>query len=209
MMISDRSAPLSQAAAKDDLARLLGEFEKAILRGDPIAVYQAILLCSDKQIVLPEWLTNHLLQVIADYHRGVKPSWKGAGKRPLIIIRRRFENQVRRRAVNAVRAWINDRTKYQDLPTECIRAWSDQEYRHSEMQTDGDALEFTSYGLQGIRLQDEGPLLKCSTRTLRRAMEDKNAKDLPALPGRIAEVFGLTDPDSLFGTDLPLKTGLK
>ncbi len=190
-------------------AVLLLEFKKAIIRGDPTAIYQAILLCSEHQIALPEWLADHLLKLTADYHLGKKPSWKGAGKRPLIVIRRRIENEVRRRAVIAVRAWVKDKRSYQAMPTACIRAWNRQDYRHSEFNTDYDALDFASLGLRDIKIQADGPFLKCSTRTLRRAMEDKNDNHLPNLSGRIASVFGLTDPDTLFGYDKPLKPSLK
>lgn len=204
MTISERYPRGPSAKPDETSARLLSEFKKATLRGDPTAVYQTILLCSEHHLALPEWLADHLLELIANYHLGKKPSWKGVGNRPLIIIRRRFENEVRRRAVIAVRAWVKDKSKYQAMPTECIRLWKRQDYPHSKFKNEADALDFASQGLQGIKLQVDGPKLKCSPRTLRRAMEDKNANHLPQLSGRIASIFGLIDPDSLFGFDEPL-----
>lgn len=209
MTISERDPQVQPATPHEPTARLLSEFKKATLRGDPTAVYQALLLCNEHQLSLPEWLTDHLLELIANYHLGKKPSWKGVGKRPLIIIRRRFENDLKRRAVIAVRAWVKDMSKYQEMPTECIRYWNRQDYLHCKFQNDADALDFASWGLRGIKLQVDGPPLKCSPRTLRRAMEDKTASHLPKLSGRIASVFGLIDPDELFGFDEPLKPNLK
>lgn len=189
--------------------RILSEIKKATLRGDPTAIYQAILLCHELQTAPPKWLLDHLLEVISRYHLGVKPSWKGVGNRPIIVIRRRLEVGLRRRAVLAVRAWVKDRAKYQALPTACIRSWERQDYLHCEFKTDADALDFASLGLQGIRLQVDGPLLKCSARTLRRTMENKDDNNQLLFSGRIADVFGFTDLDSLFGYDKPLKPNLK
>jgi hypothetical protein len=201
-----RAQPPTPDAANE---RFLSEFKKATLRGDPISVYQALLHCSDNKIAPPQWLADHLLGLIAAYHLGKKPSWKGAGNRPIIVIRRRFENEIKRRAVVAVRAWVNDKSKYQALPTKCIQAWNRQDYRHNEMIRQEDMLNFASVGLRGIKLQRGAPILRCSTRTLRRVMQSKNAYHLPELSGRIASVFGLADPDSYFGTDEPLKPNLK
>lgn len=210
MKISERGRRGQSVVPNEKDARLLSEFKMATLRGDPTAVYQAILLCSDHQLALPEWLTDHMLGLIADYHLGKKPSWKGAGKRPLIVIRRRFENEVRRRAVMGVRAWIKDKSLYQALPTACIHAWNKQDYRHCEFKkNDTEALGFASFGLRDIKLQTDGPSLKHSPRTLRRVMEDKNKNHLPKLSSRIASVFGLADPDSFFGYDGTLKPNLK
>ncbi|MBV2361709.1 hypothetical protein KUH32_18235 [Thalassococcus sp. CAU 1522] len=209
MMISEPLARTTALQPDEASAGLLSEFKKAAVRGDPTALYQALILCGDHQLAMPDWLVDHLLKLTADFHLGKKPSWKGVGKRPLIVIRRRFENEVRRRAVIAVRAWVKDKSKYQDMPTPCIRAWNRQDYLHCEFQNDGDALEFASLGLRGIKLQADGPTMKCSPRTLRRVMEDKNAAQLPKLSGRIASVFGLVDPDDLFGSDEPLNPNLK
>jgi hypothetical protein len=209
MKVSEPHVRIKAATPDETSVRLLSDFKKAALRGDPTALYQAIILCSENQLSMPEWLTDHLLKLIANYHLGKKPSWKGAGKRPLIVIRRRFENEVKRRAVIAVRAWVKDKCKYQAMPTACIRAWNRQDYLHKDFKTDYDALDFASFGLRDIKLQADGPILKCSTRTLRRAMEDKNDTHLPKMSGRIASIFGLTDPDTLFGYDKPLNPNLK
>lgn len=209
MTISERHQRIQPVKPDQANARLLSEFKKATLRGDPITVYQVILHCNDHQIAPPEWLTEHLLELIADYHLGHKPSWKGAGNRPLIVIRRRFEAEIKRRAVTAVRAWIKDRSQYQAMPTKCIQMWNQQDYRHCEFKNDADALDFASVGLKGIKVQENGPELKCSPRTLRRAMETKYEHSMPALSRRIAKVFGLADPDSFFGYDNPLNDHLK
>ncbi|WP_282121215.1 hypothetical protein [Ruegeria atlantica] len=209
MKISEPHVRIKAATPDETSVRLLSDFKKAALQGDPTALYQAIILCGENQLSMPEWLTDHLLKLTANYHLGKKPSWKGAGNRPLIVIRRRFENEVRRRAVIAVRAWAKDKSKYQAMPTACIRAWNRQDYLHQQCNNDYEALGFASFGLQDIKLQADGPFLKCSTRTLRRAMEVKNDTQLPKMSGRIASVFGLTDPDTLFGYDEPLNPNLK
>ncbi len=209
MTISDRDSAKQSTVSKRENARLLSEFEKATLRGDPIAVYQALLQCSDNQLALPNWLTNHLLELIADYHLGKKPSWKGKGQRPLTIVRRRLADDVRRRAVIAVRMWMKDKKQFQAMPTQCIHAWNRQDYRHCDFKNDADALDFASYGLQGIKLQIDGPTLKCSSRTLRRKMEKAGEKRIPNFPSRIASIFGLEDPEKFFGTDEEIKPNLK
>lgn len=189
--------------------RLLSELKRATLHGDPTSVYQAILLCNENQAALPDWLIEHLLELIANYHLGNKPSWKGEGNRPIIVIRRRFEDEVRRRAVLAVRAWVKDSEQYRSMPTRCIKAWNRQDYLHQQMNTDDDALAFASYGLRDVSLHIDGPVLKISARTLRRVIKKTEGTIMPALSPRIASIFGFTDPDSLFGYDIPLKPHLK
>lgn len=209
MKNSDRTPLIQGSKTTDITARQLSAHKQRVLRGDPIAIYEAILLCSGMKMEMPDWLANHLLGLISEYHLGKKPSWKGAGNRPIIIIRRRLEIGVKRRAVTAVRAWMKNRELYQDMPTRCIKAWICQDYHHSYCKKDEDALEFASFGLQGVKLQEGGPTIKCSSRTLRRAMKSRVKNPLPDELGRIAKVFGLTDPDEFFGADQSAPPNLK
>lgn len=184
--------------------RFLVEFKSAIGRGDPIAGYQALVLCAEKESALPEWLVDHLLELLTDYHLGNKPSWKGNGKRPLIIIRRRLEEETRHRAVAAVTDWVADKRNYQKMPTVCIRLWINGYYKHSYFKNKERIYDFASLGLKGIRLQNDGPELKCSARTLRRTMKQKKDRPEHRIPIRVAELFGLKNPDEFFGLDKQL-----
>ncbi|WP_324752785.1 hypothetical protein [Roseovarius sp. Pro17] len=205
----EKILPPNETGDPDITARQFGEYRRRIESGDPIAIFEATVMCSGKKVEIPQWLADELMKTIADFHLGNKPSWKKAGNQPLIIVRRRIEQDVRRRAVKAVRLWIKDRRQYHDLPTRCIKAWFGQRIHHSEFNNYEDALRLTRFGIRGLRIAKDGPLLKCSPRTLRRAAAEKKHIDMPPIPGRIASVFGLCDPDAFFGTDQPMPNNLK
>ncbi len=209
MVASQDRLPVPSHDPLEVQARQFGNLKQRIERGDPIAIYEAILMCSDAKVQLPLWLSNHLLKVIADYHLGNKPSWKGVGNRPIIILRRRLEADIKRRAVAAVRSWQKDKSRYQGMATRCIKMWFDGEVKHQDCTTLEDALDLASEGLSGLRVQAEGPTIKCSARTLRRAYAEKGSADMPEVPRPIAAIFGLKAPDSFFGSDLTLPDDLK
>lgn len=183
----------------DQFESLQGRIE----RGDPVAIYEAIELCTRAGIEMPTWLADHLLSLIADFHLGKKASWKKVGMRPLSIIRRRIEDDVKRRAIDAARAWKADKNAYHALPRRCIKALYRGCIKHENFQTMEDCLRLVQFGLRGLRIEKNGPLLKCSPRTLRRADEAKNIKSYTPISSSVARVFGLNDPDSFFGLDEP------
>ena len=189
---------------RDATASVFADLKRRIQRGDPIAIYEAILLVSSGSVQMPDWLSEELLKVIADHHLGKKPSWKGVGNKPLIVIRRRIERDIKRRAVISVRKWIKNKDAHEGMPTRCIRAWYLQRIHHNKFKTNEDAYRFACFGLRGNRLRESGPTIKCSARTLRRVFEDKKHQDTPEVPGRIATVFGIKDPDDFFGTNLTM-----
>lgn len=185
------------------------ELKRRIERGDPVAVYEAVLACSGTKVQMPEWLAGEILKLIIDYHLGKKPSWKGKGNRPIIIIRRRIEKDIKRRAVVAVRAWRDDPSTYNDMPSRTIESWFDGKIMHSGCKNLDDVFEYAEIGLQGLRVQRGGPTLKCSPRTLKRVLYDKNHARMRPLPLEITSIFGLKNPDDFFGTSVPVPPQLK
>lgn len=178
----------------------LEELKSRIDRGDPIAIYEAILETSGAKFEMPEWLAERLLKLISEYHLGEKPSWKGVGNRPILVLRKRLELDIKRRAVVSIRNWQKDSDQFKYMPKRCIRAFSRGCLNPSDFTTLEDAVLLARLGIRGTRVQEGGPLIKCSPRTLRRVYQTKEYNQLPPIPGRIAEVFGLINPDSLFGS---------
>lgn len=193
--------PNSKQDTAQVTARQFGDLKQRIMRGDPIAIYEAILLCSGAKVEMPPWLTEELMKVVADYHLGNKPSWKKDGIRPLSVLRRRIEQDIRRRAVTSVRAWQKDKAAYADMPRRCIKAWFRGWIDHSQFKTLEEALILARFGIRGLRIEKGGPLIRCSPRTLRRSYEAKQVLALPPIPREVARVFGLRDPEEYFGTD--------
>lgn len=186
--------------AFDQLERL----QHRVKRNDPFAVFEAIEVCTGSRLEMPQWLADYLMGLIADFHLGNKPSWKKKGMRPLSILRHRIEDDVRRRAVASVSAWKADKFAYTGMPRQCIKAMYNGSTKHNDLKTLEDVLDFASQGLHGLRIEEDGPFLKCSPRTLRRAYEVKTSKALPPISGSIAQLFKLNNPDSFFGLDEPL-----
>lgn len=186
----------------------LEHLKKKIDEGDPVAIYQAVAICHKDQIGPPRWLTERLLTAIANYYLGKKPGKQGGTNTPLSKLSKRIELDIRRRAVAAVRAWQKDRTAYQEMPTQSIKAWFNQEYKHSKHQTVEDALKIAQTGLKGLRVRDGGAMIKCSPITLKRTFYPKQPTLIPAVPPEAAIAFGFNDPDDFFGTDQPLPDGL-
>jgi hypothetical protein len=184
-------------------ARQFGDVRRRIERGDPIAIYEAIHLCKGAKLEMPPWLADELMKVIADFHLGNKPSWKKDGIRPLSILRRRIEMDVKRRAVASVRAWQKDKTAYSAMPGRCIKAWYRGWIDHGKFTNYEDALILARFGIRGLRIEKDRAPIKCGLRTLRRAHEMKSFEALPPIPSDVAKVFGLNDPDQYFGTDKP------
>ncbi|MDF0603363.1 hypothetical protein P1J78_21760 [Psychromarinibacter sp. C21-152] len=180
----------------------MAELRKRIENGDPIALYQAVILCEDGNSPMPAWLTDRLLQAIAGYYLGKKAGKKGAGNSPLPRIRRQLELQVRVRAVLGVMEWQEDRNKYQMMPTKSIEAWfKNKLVKHSTDQGKGDALRIASIGLKDLHIQKGQPAIKCSEVTLRRTLKQQGVQAAPIIPPEAAVAFGFNNPDNFFGTD--------
>lgn len=191
-------------------SEFLERLKRQIESDDPAALYQAIVHCNGTQIEMPTWLTERLLHVISGYFLGKKPGEKGQGKTPLARLRRRLEQEIRYRAVLGVREWQRDRTKYQLMPKKSIEEWIENEtVKHAEHKTMDHALRIARIGLDGLCIREGGLKIKCSEITLKRAFYSKELAIGPKLPVEAAVAFGFNDPDTFFGTDLPLPPNLE
>ncbi len=187
----------------------LGIFKEGIEKNDPFALYQAIMFCSVNRVELPRWLTAQLLDVISNYYLGKKPGKVGGTNTPLAKIRKRLEVEVRRRAVDSVRAWQQDRSLYNAMPTQSIHAWFSGQFDHKSNQSVEKALTIAQIGLKGLRLKADVNPIACSPITLKRTIYPKKSVPFPSIPPEAAMAFGFNNPDAFFGTDQPLPNDLK
>ena len=187
----------------------LEHLKRKIAEGDPVAAYQAVMICHEDGVAPPRWLTERLLDVISNYYLGKKPGKQGGTNSPLTKLSKRIEVEIRRRAVASVRAWQKDRNAYQDMPTQSIEAWFNQDYTHSGCQTVEEALSLAAVGLKGLRVRDGRKPISCSPITLKRTYYPIQATMIPSVPREAALAFGFNDLEAFFGTDKEPPSNLK
>lgn len=194
------SPPVLSPDTRRPPEEVLEELKPSVEQGKPIELLEAIAHCADNCLQHPKWLTEQLITTAVRYHSRQKSEWRG--KPPKSVIKKRLIIETRVRAVNAIKAWVDDKNEYKDMPTKCIELWEKQLWKHSGIKTQEQIERFAAEGLKGLTVDVEGTIaLGCTDRTIRRSLKAKEAKTDTPITGAIAEAFGFKNPDIFFGIE--------
>jgi len=91
--------------------------EERFLAGNPLALYDGLILCRDGELPLPQWLTEGLAAFMLEAMKNGLKGERGKGNHFLGEIRKARITQIRAHMVWAIRKVQKDRKKWLGLPS--------------------------------------------------------------------------------------------
>ena len=82
---------------------MLFDSQERLSLGNPLSIYDALTICEEQQIPLPNWLNDSLKNLLVDALTGVKIGKRGRSNAPLPAAREALKTFVRRDTVRRVR----------------------------------------------------------------------------------------------------------
>jgi hypothetical protein len=136
-------------------AARLSELQQMFRLGNKMALHDALMECQRLNLPLPDWAVEPIRSAFVVQWKPRRSKWKAdrskLTKRESKLLKGGYcatlARYVRGEVYRSVVAWIKDSYRYVDMPTACIRAWFDGEWK-KKPSGEAEAIEFALVGLK-------------------------------------------------------------